>query len=76
MCIRDSAAYGVYAGKKREFLGLVPWVTKDAPRAQLRAVGAELAPGSGSPRENDYLESAIVADLPFPPDPRRANCLS
>lgn len=71
----DPAAYGVYAGKKREFLGLAPWVTGDASRAELRATGAALAPGSGSPQENDYLETAVVADLPYPPDPRRANCL-
>lgn len=70
----DPAAYGVYAGGKREFLGLAPWVTKDAPRDELRATGAALAGGSGSPRENDYLETAVIADLTFPPDPRRANC--
>lgn len=71
----DPAAYGVYAGGKRQFLGLAPWVRRDAPRDELRATGAALAGGSGSPRENDYLETAVIADLPFPPDPRRANCL-
>lgn len=71
----DPAAYGVYARGKREFLGLAPWVTKDASRSQLRATGDALAPGSGSPQENDYLETAVIADLPFPPDPRRANCV-
>ena len=72
----DPAGYGVYAGAKREFLGLAPWVTKDASRSKLRATGAALAPGSGSPRENDYVETAVVADLPFPPLPHRPTCLS
>jgi len=71
----DPADYGVYAGGKREFIGLAPWVAKDGPRSKLRAIGAALAPGSGSPRENDYLETAVVADLPFPPFPHRASCL-
>lgn len=71
----DPAAYAPYAGGKRQFLGLAPWVHRDAPRDELRATGAALAGGSGSPQENDYLETAVIADLPFPPDPRRANCL-
>jgi hypothetical protein len=33
-----------------------------------------LTPGSGLPRENDYLETAVVADLPFPPVAHRPNC--
>jgi glycerophosphoryl diester phosphodiesterase len=70
----DPAAYQPYAGPKRQFLGLAGWVTPDGPRDELRAVGAALAPGSGQARENDYLETAVVADLPFPPDPRRPNC--
>jgi hypothetical protein len=37
-------------------------------------VGASLAPGSRSPRENQYLETALVADLPFPVDRRRPDC--
>ena len=32
------------------------------------AVGAALGPGSGSRLENDYLETALIADLPFPVD--------
>lgn len=63
----DPSAYGVYAGGKREFLGLAPWVSADASRAKLRAIGEQLAPGSGSPRENDYVETAVIADLPFLP---------
>ncbi|KAA0272480.1 MAG: hypothetical protein EDQ89_07760 [Acidobacteria bacterium] len=74
LAAEDPPGYEVYAGPKREFLGLAPWVASDASRAKLRAVGAALAPGSGDPRENDYLETAVVADLPFPPVPRRPNC--
>ncbi|MEZ5156831.1 MAG: glycerophosphodiester phosphodiesterase family protein [Solirubrobacterales bacterium] len=70
----DPAPYEVYAGPKREFLGLAPWAAPDGPRSELRAIGAALAPGSGDARENDYLETAVVADLPFPPVPRRDNC--
>lgn len=70
----DPAEQEVYAGPKREFLGLAPWVVPDMSRDTLRDVGATLDPGSGSPRENDYLETAVVADLPFPPVPHRANC--
>ena len=66
----------VYAGPKTEFVAIVPWVTPDAERSELAATGAKLAPGSGDPLENDYLETAIVADLPFPPDPARASCVT
>jgi hypothetical protein len=50
-------------------------VRRDGPRGQLRAVGDRLAPGSGDPLENDYLETAVIADLTFPRDPRRRNCV-
>jgi len=70
----DPPEYRVYAGPKREFLGLAPWAAPDASRAKLRRIGAALAPGSGARRENDYLETAVIADLPFPPVPHRANC--
>jgi hypothetical protein len=62
------------AGDHPEFLALAPWVTADAPRSALRATGARLAPGSGDVHEGDYVETALVADLPFPPDPRRPGC--
>jgi glycerophosphoryl diester phosphodiesterase len=61
-------------GVKREFVAIAPWVTPDAPRDELRATGAKLAPGSGDALENDYVETAIAADLPFPPKPRRKGC--
>jgi hypothetical protein len=62
------------AGGKSEFLAIAPWVRRDGPRDDLRAVGAKLAPGSGDRMENDYLETAVIADLTFPRDPRRASC--
>jgi hypothetical protein len=49
-------------------------VVPDGPRSRLRAVGAQLEHGSGSRLENDYVETALVADLPFPPDPNRNGC--
>ena len=51
------------SGRKREFLVLTPWVRGDGPRAELTATSARLAPGSGDPLENDYLQTAIYADL-------------
>lgn len=70
----DPKEYEVYSGDKTEFLALAPWVADDGPRAELREVGGKLAPGSGDELENDYLETALIADLPFPPDPKRASC--
>ncbi|HEX8103049.1 MAG TPA: glycerophosphodiester phosphodiesterase, partial [Solirubrobacteraceae bacterium] len=70
----DPAPFRAYAGTKREFLALVPWVAPDGPRDALRAVAARLAPGSGDKLENDYVETAIAADLPFPPNPARVGC--
>ncbi|MFN2615166.1 MAG: hypothetical protein ABR552_10180 [Actinomycetota bacterium] len=61
----DGADPPSYAGKKDQFLALAPWVIDTNDRATLRAVGARLAPGSGDPLENDYLETAVWADLVF-----------
>ena len=72
----DPASLEPYAGKKKEFLALAPWVVPDAPRASLRAVQARLGPTSTDRLQNDYLETAIAADLPFPPDRWRRNCIS
>jgi hypothetical protein len=47
----------------RHFLVLAPWVRRTGPRAALVAEGARLAPGSDDPQENDYLETAVYADL-------------
>jgi glycerophosphoryl diester phosphodiesterase len=71
---RRSCTYVGNPSEQREFLGIAPWVTPDAPREELRATAARLAPGSGDELENDYVETAIAADLPFPPKPRRRGC--
>jgi hypothetical protein len=70
----ETQAVAQYGGPKREFLALAPWVAPDAVRDQLADTGGRLAPGSGDPLENDYVETAIAADLPFPPVKRRAAC--
>ena len=70
----DLAVFRPYVGRLPGFLALAPWVAADASRAALRRVGAALGPGSGSSIEDDYLETALVADLPFPPDGRRTGC--
>lgn len=62
----DPDAYRVHLGDKDEFLQLAPWVVPDAPREELRTVASKLAPGSGDPMENDYLETAVWADLVAP----------
>jgi glycerophosphoryl diester phosphodiesterase len=72
----DDSSYQRYAGPKRQFITLAPWVRKDGPRAELRKTGAALLAGSGKKMENRYLETAAIADLPFPPKKKRPNCLS
>ena len=64
----DQDVFRSYAGAKPDFLALAPWVVSDRSRGALRRVGAALGPGSGSSLENDYLETALIADLPFPVD--------
>ena len=59
----DPGSARVFTGDKTQFLALAPWVMPDGPRAALAAEGARLAPGSGDPQENDYLETAVYADL-------------
>jgi hypothetical protein len=70
----DRADVRIYAGDQRDFLAIAPWVVPDGPRAQLRTIGAQLAPGSRAALEDDYVETAIAADLPFPPDAARTGC--
>jgi glycerophosphoryl diester phosphodiesterase len=70
----DPQRFRSYAGRKRQFLAIAPWVIPDASRDRLRATSARLAPGSHTKLENDYLETAVIADLPFPPDPQRPGC--
>lgn len=59
----DPEGYRVHLGDKDEFVQLAPWVVPDGPRDELRAIAERLAPGSGDPMENDYLETAVWADL-------------
>lgn len=59
----DAEAYRPYVGGKLEFLALAPWVTGDADRDALIATGNALSPGSNAALENDYLETAVWADL-------------
>lgn len=70
----DPESLRPYAGPKAEFLALAPWIAPDAPRPALRDLAAKLAGGSGSPIEDDYLETALIADLPFPADTSRRGC--
>ena len=63
------------AGPKSEFLGIAPWVRPDGARDDLRAVGKQLQPGSGDELENDFVETAVVADLTFPRDAHRPSCV-
>jgi hypothetical protein len=57
-----------YIGEQHEpqFLALAPWTVPDGPRLSLEQQSARLAPGSGDPQENDYLETAVYADLRSP----------
>jgi hypothetical protein len=68
----DLPMYRAYAGSKSQFLALAPWVVPDGPRPGLRGVGAGLAAGTGS---HHYVQTAVIADLPFPVDRRRPGCL-
>jgi hypothetical protein len=49
-------------------------VVGDRPRDQLRAVSRRLAPLSGDKLENDYVETAVAADMPFPVRTARRGC--
>jgi hypothetical protein len=69
---QDAPALRAYAGSKPQFLALAPWAVADASRANLRAAGDELAAGRGRYR---YVETAVIADLPFPPDRHRPGCV-
>jgi hypothetical protein len=71
----DPPPFRAYAGRKRQFLAMARWVVPGSRhRDRLRAISAKLAPGSRDPIENDYLETALIADLPFPPDSHRPAC--
>jgi len=70
----DPVEYRRYSGPKRRFLGIAPWVRRGHDREALAQVGARLAPGSGDELENDYVETAVIADLPFPARRGRRGC--
>jgi len=67
----DLPAYRAYAGPKPQFLALAPWVAT-GPRSSLRRIGAALAAGSGA---YHYVQTAVIADLPFPADRSRPGCV-
>jgi hypothetical protein len=67
----DDPALRSYAGPKPEFLALAPWVAADGRRATLRPIGDALAAGTGRAH---YIQTALIADLPFPADHVRRGC--
>ncbi len=69
---QDLPAYRRYAGAKPQFLALAPWVAS-GPRARLRPLGAALAAGRGGSR---YVQTAVIADLPFGVGRSRPGCLT
>jgi hypothetical protein len=68
----DLPEFASYAGSKSQFLAVAPWAAPDGPRPALRSVGASLAAGTGPRR---YVQTAVIADLPFPIDRNRPGCL-
>jgi hypothetical protein len=58
-------------GPKPQFLALAPWVVSGG-RSRLASVGASLAAGTGPYR---YVQTALIADLPFPAVARRPGCI-
>jgi hypothetical protein len=68
----DLPQFASYAGSKSQFLAVAPWAAPDGPRPALRSVGASLAAGTGPRR---YVQTAVIADLPFPLDRNRPGCL-
>jgi hypothetical protein len=67
----DLPRYRRYAGPKAQFLALAPWAATGS-RPHLRTVGAALAAGTARHR---YVQTALIADLPFPADRHRRGCL-
>jgi hypothetical protein len=61
-----------YAGPKPQFLAIAPWAAPDGGRAGLRRIGAALANPTGTDR---YVQTALIADLPFPADRSRRGCI-
>ena len=65
----DDPANRAYAGSKPQFLALAPWVAPDGSRAALRTAGGALL------RSDGYVQTALMADLPFPADRTRTGCV-
>ena len=70
----ETMALRPFAGPKTEFLGLLPWVADDGPRPELQRTADALGPDGDGELENDFIETAIVADLPYPRNPARPSC--
>jgi hypothetical protein len=66
----DLRQFAPYAGPKPQFLALAPWAANDGPRPGLRNIGIALASG-----RRPYVQTAVIADLPFPVDRNRPGCL-
>ncbi|MFL5824499.1 MAG: hypothetical protein ACJ764_13780 [Solirubrobacteraceae bacterium] len=69
---QDDPALSRYAGPKQEFLALAPWVVADQARAKLVKIGQHVAAGTG---RHHYVQTALIADLTFPVDRRRRECV-
>jgi hypothetical protein len=70
---QDDPALRAYAGNKPQFLALAPWVVSGRSRDAMRTVGSELAAGEGP---YHYVQTALIADLPFPVDRTRRGCVA
>ncbi len=62
-----------YAGAKPQFLAIAPWVVPDGSRPLLRKYGSLLA--SSYANSSKYVQTALIADLPFPVDRSRRGCV-
>lgn len=71
---QDLARFRGYAGAKPEFLALAPWVVRDGGRDRLHAVDAGLSAGGAA--ADRYVQTAVIADLPFPVDRIRSGCVT
>jgi hypothetical protein len=69
----DQSTFRRDVGAKPQFLALAPWAVPDGPRPHLRSVGAAL--GAGGTRDDGYVQTAVIADLPLPIDRTRAGCV-
>jgi hypothetical protein len=69
---QDDPALRSYSGNKPQFLAMAPWVVSDRSRSALKAIGQQLSSGQGP---HQYVQTALVADLPFPVDHSRPGCV-